>query len=218
MDRRFGVRRAMRSANDIRSEDDIRSDMLSMEESTKVLMRAWTLTVLEQLDGSRKRAVMRILSEAQALEKAGGLFLFSSAEQQPIRLLNEADFCEADLTGMNFTDKALSGVRLTRANLANTELSGADLSEADLTGAQLGTARRMTVRHDGTTAPAPPNPAYLRQADLRNADLSNTMGWTYQQWDRAKSLQGATMPNGQKYEDWLKSKGRRDDRENGDPS
>ena len=73
----------------------------------------------------------------------------------------------------------------------------------------------MTVRPDGTTAPAPPNPAYLRQADLRNADLSNTMGWTYEQWDRAKSLQGAT---GQKYEDWLKSKGRRDARENGDPS
>jgi hypothetical protein len=35
---------------------------------------------------------------------------------------------------------------------------------------------------------------------------------------RAKSLKGATMPNGQKYEDWLKSKGRGEDGENNGPS
>jgi hypothetical protein len=33
-----------------------------------------------------------------------------------------------------------------------------------------------------------------------------------------KSLEGATMPNGQKYEDWLTSKGRGDDGENSDSS
>jgi hypothetical protein len=36
--------------------------------------------------------------------------------------------------------------------------------------------------------------------------------------DAAKSLEGATMPNGQKYEDWLKSKGSGKDGENGGPS
>jgi hypothetical protein len=35
---------------------------------------------------------------------------------------------------------------------------------------------------------------------------------------QAKSLEGATMPNGQKYESWLKSKGSGDDGENTEPS
>jgi hypothetical protein len=34
----------------------------------------------------------------------------------------------------------------------------------------------------------------------------------------AHSLEGATMPNGQKYEDWLKSKGGGEEGENGSPS
>ncbi len=33
-----------------------------------------------------------------------------------------------------------------------------------------------------------------------------------------KSIEGATMPNGQKYEDWLKSKGSGEDAKNNDPS
>jgi uncharacterized protein YjbI with pentapeptide repeats len=60
----------------------------------------------------------------------------------------------------------------------------ADLSEADLSGAN------------------------LSGADLRSADLSFARGWTVEQLTTAHSLEGATMPNGQKYEDWLKSKGR----------
>jgi hypothetical protein len=35
---------------------------------------------------------------------------------------------------------------------------------------------------------------------------------------RAKSLKGATMPNAQKYGDWLKSKDRGEDGENNSPS
>jgi hypothetical protein len=42
---------------------------------------------------------------------------------------------------------------------------------------------------------------------------------TQEQIDQAKSLEGATMPNGQKYEDCLKDKERRgNDGENGGPS
>jgi uncharacterized protein YjbI with pentapeptide repeats len=53
-------------------------------------------------------------------------------------------------------------------------------------------------------------PTNLRGAGLSNADLSGAYltgaGVAEQQLDTCKSLQGATMPNGQKYEDWLKSK------------
>jgi uncharacterized protein YjbI with pentapeptide repeats len=43
--------------------------------------------------------------------------------------------------------------------------------------------------------------------DLRHANLSGADGWTEEQLAATESLEGATMPNGQKYEDWLKSKG-----------
>jgi hypothetical protein len=49
----------------------------------------------------------------------------------------------------------------------------------------------------------------LSGADLREASV------TQGQLDQVKSLEGATTPNGQKYEDWLKSKGRG---EKGSPS
>jgi uncharacterized protein YjbI with pentapeptide repeats len=79
---------------------------------------------------------------------------------------------------------------------------------------------------------APPNPrsadlgeADLRGANLRDADLSraNLSGaherlyWqrrrpiSIEQLEQARSLEGATMPNGQKDEDWLKDKGRESD-------
>src|SRR5215207_9517857 len=46
--------------------------------------------------------------------------------------------------------------------------------------------------------------ADLSDAVLGRAHLSNARGVTEEQLTEAKSLQGAIMPNGQKYEDWLK--------------
>jgi hypothetical protein len=51
---------------------------------------------------------------------------------------------------------------------------------------------------------------------LSGADLTNALV-TEEQLYQAKSLEGATMPNGQKYEEWLKSKGRGQDGENSVP-
>jgi hypothetical protein len=52
--------------------------------------------------------------------------------------------------------------------------------------------------------------ADLRDADLSGADLSganlNRAKITKRQLEQVESLRGATMPNGQKYEDWLYSK------------
>ena len=59
----------------------------------------------------------------------------------------------------------------------------------------------------------------MTHADLRGANLSEALGITNEELEQqAASLEGATMPNGQKYEDWLKSKGRREDGENGGAS
>jgi hypothetical protein len=51
------------------------------------------------------------------------------------------------------------------------------------------------------------------------AVCSGAIGVTNEEGEQqAESLEGATMPNGQKYEDWLRSKGRGEDGENPDPS
>ena len=41
---------------------------------------------------------------------------------------------------------------------------------------------------------------------LGRAELLWATGWTAEQLEQAKSLKDAYMPNGQKYEDWLKDK------------
>jgi hypothetical protein len=110
---------------------------LEKESEVRTLARARTLTVLERLDGDRKRSVVQFLYEAGLL-----------TEGQVVVDLKGADLSEANL-------------------------SVADLSGANLSGAYLSNARDVT---------------------------------TEEQLMAAESLEGATMPDGQKYEEWLKSK------------
>jgi len=72
----------------------------------------------------------------------------------------------------------MKGAIFRKADLTGALLSGADLTNADLTG-----------------------------ADLSEANLSGARGISDEELEQqAKSLEGATMPNGQKYEEWLKSR------------
>jgi uncharacterized protein YjbI with pentapeptide repeats len=66
-------------------------------------------------------------------------------------------------------------------------LSEADLSNAELKGASL-------VNAD------------LNSANLNGADLNGAQGVTPKQLEQAASLERTNMPNGQKYEEWLKDK------------
>jgi hypothetical protein len=79
-------------------------------------------------------------------------------------------------------------------DLHATDLKLAVLSGANLSGANLS---------DANLSEADLSEANLRGATLTNADLTGTL------------LAAATMPDGQKYEDWLKSKDREEDGENG---
>ena len=50
----------------------------------------------------------------------------------------------------------------------------------------------------------------LSDADLSDAHLTDASGITNEELEQqAESLEGATMPDGQKYEDWLKDKKKR---------
>jgi flagellar basal body-associated protein FliL len=167
-------------------------------DDARTLARAWTLTVLPTLDGNRKRRVLQFLYEAGLIDK-----------EHPIVGVRGADLRGADLSGAFLSDANLSGAFLSGAFLSGADLRGADLREAELNEAilnkaRLGTARVSVVLPDGGAEPAEPHPADLRQADLSQANLQWAQGWTYEQLDQAQSLEGATMPDGRQYEDWVK--------------
>jgi hypothetical protein len=109
------------------------------------------------------------------------------------------DLSATELSGANFwhaylRQDILSNARLRKANLSNADLSGAYLQGADLSEAYLPEADLSG--------------AELQGADLHGAELweANLQGATHtaEQLADPRSLRGATMPNGQKYEDWRK--------------
>jgi len=158
-------------------------DLRTSEEDSEVrtLARARTQTVLSRLDPSRKADVMRFLVEAELVQSVEGT--------GPIIRLSGANLSGASLYRVN-----LGGIYLQDANLFQADLRGANLSDANLQDANLSKANL--------------NYTNLFEAILDGADLENAREVSEDQLAEAKSLKGATMPDGQTYEDWLKSKDR----------
>ena len=86
-------------------------------------------------------------------------------------------------------------------------LQHADLSSATLQSSPPGRPpqKKPTNLTDADLSYAALTDADLTGADLSGADLTHAIV-IEEQLDKAKSLKGATMPNGQKYEDWLKNR------------
>jgi uncharacterized protein YjbI with pentapeptide repeats len=132
--------------------------------------------------------------------------------------LRETDLREANLLGANLRRAGLSGANLRGAMLFQADLSETNLERASLVEADLGkTSLTGAYLRKADLTKATLSRAYLVGADLtettlsetylRNADLSRTRGITNEELEQqALSLKDATMPNGQKYEDWLKDK------------
>ena len=207
----------------------------SEDSDVRRLARARTLVVLDALDSDRQNTVFRFLEETELIQagpeerppivslkyaklrdlELGGKQLLRNTDLTQATLIG-ADLTEAHLEGTDLSGAHLGGADLTGAYLMDAKLSGAylygtDLGGADLSGADLSDAegrfedgaRMVRTRLDG--------------ADLGEADLTNALV-TEEQLRDAKSLEDATMPDGQKYEDWLKSKGRAENMENLGPS
>jgi len=99
-------------------------------------------------------------------------------QRRPIVGLTSADLSDAELS-----DAILNYVMLGEANLRGANLRGADLNNTVLFNTD------------------------LADADLRFADLTGAKGMITEELEQqVASLQGATMPNGQKYEEWLKDR------------
>ena len=184
-------------------ERDLRKSDVDAE--VRIIARVRTLTVLPRLDKARKRNVLKFLHESNLINKG-----------KSIVDLDGADLSEADLNGVSLRGAYLSGVNLSKANLfeaylSEVELGGAhlrdailsyaNLSKADLSGANLMNAHLNRTSLEGTILSYTNlSKADLSRTDLREADLSyaNLIGANVspEQWNKAKSLKGATMPDG----------------------
>jgi hypothetical protein len=141
----------------------------------RIIAQAWTLTVLTKLDPSRKRTVLKFLFESGLIDN-----------NNPIVNLSYANLKEADLYDLT----------LFHSNLEHTNLSYANLEKASLSGTNL----TSTKMQSALLREADLNQAILFNADLRNATLEGAnlnQAWvTREQLAQAKSLKGATMPDG----------------------
>jgi uncharacterized protein YjbI with pentapeptide repeats len=136
--------------------------------------------------------------------------------------LRSADLFKADLSGASLRSAVLSGALLTdadltdaellEADLSDTVLNVADLSDAVLSGADLSNAVLSGANLSDAVLGANLSNADLTEANLSGAVLSGAQGITNEELEQqTKYLEGATMPNGQKYEDWLKDKKAREE-------
>jgi uncharacterized protein YjbI with pentapeptide repeats len=177
-------------------EKDLRT---TADVDTRNLARARTLTMLDISSPNRKPRVLEFLVEMELIQT-------DAPDQQPVISLKFADLHEVDMINRDL----LRNTNLDRANLNRARLIDAKLSNANLPKAHLFRAKlRRTILTDANLQRAflirsDLEEADLTGADLTGADLTNAKGVSCQLTTQAESLEGATMPNGQKYEHWLK--------------
>jgi DNA-binding transcriptional ArsR family regulator len=156
----------------------------------RLLTRGRTVSLFSQLDPGRKRVLLRILYEAGLMHKERE----EGGKGNPVIGLSGADLRKAYLVEFNLSSADLKGTDMKAANLEKGNLAGADLRGANLSNAYL----------DGVD---------LYDAHLSNTNLIDARGLTNEGLEQQLplSLKGAQLPNGQKYEEWLKSTGRGED-------
>jgi uncharacterized protein YjbI with pentapeptide repeats len=178
------------------------------DSEVRTLARARTLTVLARLDGGRKAQVVRFLYESDLIT-AGRVIVDLKNADLSGAILQGANLMGVHLSKAYMFEADLRGARLQHADLSGTDLSGANLHSTKLSEANL-SAALLGVINPNTAALILAN---LYGADLSGANLEGALGgddllaqYVSLQGVQYVSLQGATMPNGQEYEDWFKSR------------
>jgi uncharacterized protein YnzC (UPF0291/DUF896 family) len=161
---------------------DVRQQTIEEKRAQDTALQAYLdqmgTLVLEDLTNPKVRTLLRART-LTVLER-----LDPNRKKEVMQFLLEAGL----VSGVDERDPVidLHGANLSGTDLRNADLRGAKLSDADLTDANL----RGADLH-GTD---------LRDAKLTDANLSKVEGVTNEELkQQAASLQGATMPNGQKY-------------------
>jgi len=181
-----------------------------------IIALARTTTVLRILDQGRRGSLIRFLSQAGILTKCikdelvgidlSGTNLYrvkldaislEKANLQRANLreasLQGTNLMEANLRGANLWEAELQGARLDGANLQGVRLVLAQLQGAILLGTNLENANLMLTNLSRSNLSG----VNLRGAFLERANLKGVTGITLEELEkRAKSLKGATMPDG----------------------
>lgn len=144
--------------------------------AVRVAAQARTLTALRLLDPVRKGVLLRFLFDTKLINNDFRIISLSEADLTNARL-HGADLRDTDLLGANLRGADLSGANLSYCTIYFTTLVGANLRGADLQSADL-------------------TKADLSGADLSGAYLKDALNTTDVQLGQAKSLKGATMPDG----------------------
>jgi uncharacterized protein YjbI with pentapeptide repeats len=164
----------------------------------------------------RKRSVVQFLYEAKLITKGHVVIDLREAFLNFVNL-NGANLTGVNLRGVNLTKAMMNRTELGQADLSDTMMYGANLLLANLRGADMSRAVLMSKNTDSTPLPRAsatttysfdspgPKNANLWGADLREVDLTDAYV-SEEQLRSAESLEGATMPNGQKYENWRKAR------------
>jgi hypothetical protein len=150
----------------------------------------------------QRAAVERELAEQRAQDEALQAYL-----DQMSQLMLERKLLEAELGDPVHTlAQARTSTVMLSLDAEHNESVTRFLSDSGLTGSGEASARLL-------------DDISLSHATLSDADLSSAEGITNEELEQqSASLKGATMPNGLKYEDWLKSRSRGADGENSAPS
>jgi hypothetical protein len=128
-------------------------------------------------------------------------------EYRTILDLHEANLQGAPLQGAFLEGTILRGANLRGAKLGLVNLREADLERADLRGADLrGADLQEAILVGANFQQAFLQEAFLQRAILREANLEGAEVTDEHELGYALSLQGATMPDGRKYEDWLEDR------------
>lgn len=158
------------------------------------IVQARTRHVLQLVDARRRGQVLQMLHNAHFL-------------RGDVRLnMHGIDLCGTDLRFADLRAAELSGVNLQRASLTGALLQGANLSGSNLTDADLRLARLDgAVLDHASLQRSQLHRARLPGARLHSAQLNDTIFWQADlrgaqvlaaQLDLARSLSGATMPDG----------------------
>lgn len=211
---------ALKEYIDEMSELLLHENLLGSDEDDKVriIARVRTITILYQLDARRIGYVFSFLRESKLMHANPNDSIISLANAQ----LNKINFRQAIVEGVNLSrvkmDEAnlsdaeffltdLSKAHLVSANLCEATLDAVNLSGALLMGANLsGASLLMTNLSKAILLGANLSGAYfnqtnLREADLTGANLKDAIDISVKELEmQAKSLKGATMPDGSKHD------------------
>ena len=186
------------------------------EDEVRTIARVRTITILFQLNARRIGYVFAFLHEAGLMSATSDSIISLSQANLSKVNLSQAILGKVDLSGANLRQANLSGADLSGANLVGADLSGANLSQTNLSKINLSQAilgkanlsradlsRALLVEADLSEAILWNSNLWnsnLRRANLVGAELSeaNLSGANVAQSNlsKAKSLKGATMPDG----------------------